>query len=92
MNKANIESPETNFNLGLELKNKKDYINSIKAFERVLEINSNVYQVFFNLGNIYTDLKDYDKAESNFKKAIDLEPNDHEIYTNLGNVLLQKKF
>ncbi|MEW6455224.1 MAG: tetratricopeptide repeat protein [Acidobacteriota bacterium] len=48
----------------------KEFDKSIKAFKKVIEINSNDALGYYNLGCAYFALREFSEAEENWKKAI----------------------
>ena len=72
------------------IKNKK-FDEAIKAFNKVLTTNPDVYQVFLNLGIIYHNQSNFDLAIENFQKASEINPEDFQIFNNIGNSYLKKR-
>ena len=63
--------------------NNKDFSNSVKYYENI--INQDIYHqdLYFNLGNSYFKLEDYGNARWAYEMALDLSPRDEDILYNL---------
>lgn len=63
--------------------NDKDFSNSIKYYENIL--NQGIYHqdLYFNLGNAYFKLGDYGNARWAYEMALDLSPREEDIVYNL---------
>jgi len=62
------------FNLGLVLLELEDYPQAIVAFERVLELNSQMIDARFNLGYAYAKMGRFDDAAAQYGQVIDQGP------------------
>ncbi len=65
------------FELGIELRDKGDLINSIGVFSKIIDDHPNDKEmggVHLVLGGVHMDLKEYEKALVNLIKATDLNP------------------
>ena len=63
--------------------NDKDFSNSVKYYENIL--NQGIYHqyLYFNLGNTYFKLENYGNARWAYEMALDLSPRDEDIIYNL---------
>jgi len=64
--------------------NDKDFSNSVKYYENIL--NQDIYHqdLYFNLGNAYFNLENYGNASWAYEMALDLSPRDKDIIYNLN--------
>ena len=64
--------------------NDKDFSNSVKYYENIL--NQDIYHqdLYFNLGNAYFNLENYGNARWAYEMALDLSPRDKDIIYNLN--------
>ena len=64
--------------------NDKDFSNSVKYYENIL--NQDIYHqdLYFNLGNAYFNLENYGNARWAYEMALDLSPRDEDIIYNLN--------
>ena len=64
--------------------NDKDFSNSVKCYENIL--NQDIYHqdLYFNLGNAYFNLENYGNARWAYEMALDLSPRDKDIIYNLN--------
>jgi len=81
-----IEAVRETFNQGVTFYNGGQYAEAIKAFEVVLEVDSEQPSVWANVGNCHTKLGQYDKALEAYDHAIALEPENASHYQNKGSV------
>jgi antitoxin component YwqK of YwqJK toxin-antitoxin module len=58
---------------------------TIPLYDKAIELNPTVAQVFFNRGTAYSNNFDFEKAISDYNRAIELNPNYMEAYANRGN-------
>ena len=63
--------------------NDKDFSNSVKYYENIL--NQGIYHqdLYFNLGNAYFKLEDYGNARWAYEMALDLSPREEDVVYNL---------
>ncbi len=59
---------------------------ALKDYQRVLDIEPDLPQVYNNRGIVYESLNDYDKALAEYTKAIELKSDYADAYYNRGNV------
>lgn len=59
---------------------------ALKDYQRVLDIEPDIPQVYNNRGIVYESLGDYDKALTEYTKAIELKGDYADAYYNRGNV------
>jgi len=84
-NVEDIENLQYYFNNGNErIPVKKDYIDAMSDFSKVIEINPMNEGAYEDRGEIKYDLKDYRGAIIDFKKAVELNPKDKYAYYYLG--------
>lgn len=58
---------------------------AIPLYDKAIELNPTVAQIFFNRGTAYSNSLDFEKAISDYDRAIELNPNYMEAYANRGN-------
>lgn len=58
---------------------------TIPLYDKAVELNPTVAQVYFNRGTAYSNSFDYENAIIDFDKAIELNPKYMEAYANRGN-------
>ncbi|MDX2077700.1 MAG: tetratricopeptide repeat protein [bacterium] len=70
-----------------------DYDQALINYDRAVELDATLNDVFSNRGNVYFTLGDYAKALDNYTQAIALSPMDALAYNNRGNayVLLDER-
>lgn len=78
-------------NLGVALKQLKDYQASEKAYREVLSINPKNLSANANLASLYLEIKDYDKSIALAKATLEIKPNHLETIVNLGLCLAYTK-
>ncbi len=78
---------------GSVLQNRKDYLPSIEAFNKSIELVPNEAKFLNNRGNTYRLMTDYEAALRDYDKAIELDKSIVLIFINRGWVYLKlKKF
>ena len=77
--------------VGVAYSFKEDNINSIKAYEKAIQIDPNNEEIYRNLGKAYIKLKKFDQAQNSFKKSIELRGKNFDAYFGLGLVCLENK-
>jgi len=68
---------------------KGNYREAIQAFDRALEIDSKLPNIWNDRGICYRTLGDYDEALKSFLRAVELAPGNVEILYDLGETLEQ---
>ena len=63
--------------------NDKDFFNSVKYYEKILNQGLYHHDLYFNLGNAYFNLEDYGNARWAYEMALDLSPRNENIAYNL---------
>ena len=63
--------------------NNKDFSNSVRYYENILNQGLYNQDLYFNLGNAYFKLEDYGNARWAYEMALDLSPRDEDIIYNL---------
>lgn len=63
---------------------KGDYENAMKAYNKSIDLNPEVPEVYNNLGNTFMKRGEFEKAISTYEKAIDLNPGIAYAYNNLA--------
>lgn len=83
-----VESEPDNINYLTELAithyRLKNYRESIKAYEKIINLDGSNASLYNNTGNIYWVTKDMGKAEYYFRKAIEIDSNLIAPYSNLA--------
>jgi tetratricopeptide (TPR) repeat protein len=85
-----LEAVRETFNQGVTFFNAGQYEEAVKAFEVVLEADSEQPAVWSNAGASYLRLKQFDKAVMAYEEAIALEPENSGHYQNLAAVYAAK--
>jgi Flp pilus assembly protein TadD len=85
-----LEAVRETFNQGVTFFNAGEYEEAVKAFEVVLEADSEQPSVWSNAGACYLRLKQFDEAVKAYEEAIALEPENSGHYQNLGAVYAAK--
>ncbi len=71
---------------GNQLKDKGDFENSQKQYERAIALNPGFAEAWSNLGNQSFYKNDYYSARNYFRKALELKPDFAEAWSNLGSL------
>jgi len=83
---------EAHFQLGRLLNQKQQYPAAIQEYQRALNINNRIPEVYFNLGYIHLIQGNYDLAIQHLEWCRALSPPyQDEVLTNIGIVYLRKK-
>ena len=64
-----------------------NYLHAIALFDKVIEVNSNYWEVWYNRGVALDNLGELEEALVSYNKAIEIEPNFYLAWNNQGNVL-----
>ena len=64
---------------------------AVYYYEKVMDLNPNIFAVNFNLGNLYLKRGREEDALRLFQTAVILAPNIPEVHGLLGEIYLQKK-
>jgi len=72
------------FAIGNNHYNDKNFSDSIKYYENILNQGLYHQDLYFNLGNSYFKLEDYGNARWAYEMALDLSPRDEDILYNLN--------
>jgi tetratricopeptide (TPR) repeat protein len=91
---VNPNHPRTNYVLGIEAAEKKNYKKAITYYKRALEHypTEDKYhrnETLNNLGNVYYHQKDYKAAKDAWEKALVLLPSDRMVIGNLINCIYE---
>ena len=82
---------EAAYQLARLLTQKKDFPAAIQQYQKALQINNQVPEIYFNLGYIYTIQGAYNLAKTNYESCLNLSPPYRdEILTNMGMVELKR--
>jgi len=69
------ENPSTHYLLGRIYTNEKNYQQAVAAYEKAVELKTDIAGVYFNLGFIYYAVKkDYSRAQEMYNRTIELSP------------------
>lgn len=66
-----------------------EYQKAAEAYEKILQLGRENWQVYYNLGNAYYKLRQPGKAILNYERALRLHPDNEDIRFNLGLANLQ---
>jgi serine/threonine-protein kinase len=76
--------------LGRLLTFRKDFNGAIQQYQKALQLNSQVPEIYFNLGYIYMNQGAYDRARENYENCLASSPSfKDEVLTNLGTIELK---
>ena len=82
---------EAAYQLARLLTQKKDFPAAIQQYQKALQINNQVPEIYFNLGYIYTIQGAYNLAKTNYESCLNLSPPYRdEVLTNMGMVELKR--
>lgn len=87
------KNPEAN-KLVVEAENyfaQSKYDDSIKAFQKALELDPNIYQAALSLGDCYVFKKDWVNAEKSYQKAITIDPTRETAYRYSATPLMKQE-
>lgn len=79
------------FSLGKSYYENNDLDNSIKYFEKAIDLKENFPEAYHNLGIAYFDLGNSDKAVENLKTAIELDSDYAKAYYTLTLIYYEEK-
>jgi tetratricopeptide (TPR) repeat protein len=82
--KAQMPSPEALLQQAVEMQQRGDLDQAVKAYEDFLSLRPNETAVRSNLGVLLSRLGRFDEAIAEYKKAHDLDPSNAGIVLNLG--------
>jgi DNA-binding response OmpR family regulator/TolA-binding protein len=68
-------------------RNEKRYAEAVVAFNKALEINEKLPNVWNDLGLCYREMKDNNNALKSLTRAVELAPDNPELLFNLGEIL-----
>lgn len=78
------------YQLGREYHQKNEYVEAINAYEKVIELTPDNYEVYNNLGMIYSTLGEHELGIQFIREAIRLAPLVSHLHNNLGYALLKQ--
>jgi serine/threonine-protein kinase len=82
---------EAAYQLARLLTQKKDFPAAIQQYQKALQINNQVPEIYFNLGYIYTIQGAYNLAKTNYESCLNLSPPYRdEVLTNMGMIELKR--
>ncbi len=94
------ETPDSKFSKALEADNamrdgeaaflKGDMEQALKAYERALQLDPQLYEAPLFMGDAYYQLKEPDKAGEWYARAIAIDPNRETAYRYWGDVLMKQ--
>ncbi len=76
--------------LGLAYGRIGNFVESIKIFQRIIEIQPGYKYAWNNLGNIYARMGDYEKAMNCYRKALEIDPKYGDALLNIGYVMIRR--
>jgi TonB family protein len=84
--KANPDSPEAHFRLGLALETQNKTDEAIASFKQALQLKPDYLDAFNRLFQVYLRARRYDDAVAVVTARIALKPDDASLYQQLGQV------
>jgi tetratricopeptide (TPR) repeat protein len=72
------------FNSGVDFYHQRDFLQSIDAYQNVIEMDPTYIEAYNNLGIVYQEIGNFSKALEVYQKAIELNPQYEKAYNNLG--------
>lgn len=75
---------DTMMKLAVSYYNKKEYENSLKNYEKILELEEQNFTAHNGMANVYRDTKEYEKAEKSYRRAIEINIKYALAYSNLA--------
>jgi len=82
---------EAAYQIARFLTQKKDFPAAIQQYQKALQLNNQVPEIYFNLGYIYTIQSAYSLARMNYESCLNLSPPYRdEVLTNMGMVELKR--
>ncbi len=72
---ANADSPDVNYNFGVEAYNAKDYTGASAYFSKATQIKPDLAVAYFWLGMTQYNMKNFGTAKASFQKYLQLDPN-----------------
>ncbi len=94
LEKKDLPSANTKYNLGNSIYQQKRYDDAIREYEKTLSATNSddlKARTFYNLGNAYFQKKDYPKSIDAYKNALRINPNDELAKYNLAQALRMQK-
>lgn len=82
---SGVISSEIYNNLGTAYYRSEKIDESVKAYQKALELDPSYYKSYFNLGVSYLKKQDFDNADKSFIKSLELNPTYTDAYYALGN-------
>lgn len=64
----------------------KSYDQTIKHYDKEIELNSNDAVVYYNRGTVFDDLGNYDLAIADYKKVLEIDPNFENAKENIRKI------
>ncbi len=71
------------------LMNQRYYREAINSYQRALNLNQNIENIYLNIGACFEHLKDYDKALKNYQLEQKIDPEDPDLIFRLGRVYVK---
>ncbi len=84
------DSPEFLYSKGMIAKNKKDYAESIRYFNKAIDKDDTYIDAYLDLGDVYYEQRQYDLEIQTFEKAIKLDPSNPDSFYYLGTAYEDK--
>lgn len=67
-----------------------DYPAALKAYERAMQLDPNIYEAPLFAGDTYAQTREWDKAAESYARAAKIEPDKETAYRYWGNALIQQ--
>lgn len=83
-----VKRGEAWYNRGVVLMTTGQFQEAIANFDKILEIEPNLYQVWFNRGIVLGKLERHEEAITNLDNALTIQPDLYEAWYNRGVALL----
>lgn len=76
---------------GIEYYDKRQYVDALRVFTRILKADENHFESHFYLSAIYEIVGEYDKAIQEFEKLIKIKEDDYDLKEFLLNLYIKRK-
>jgi tetratricopeptide (TPR) repeat protein len=85
------QTAQDNYNKGNEKADSKDFVGSIKDYDKAIKLNPKYTDAYYNRATSKIYIKDYKGAIADYNRAIELRPDFLNAFTNRGVAKLNSK-